>query len=136
MQKIGQRTWLCEWCSAEDVCKFVDEHPTECKIVYCNLCDCETWHAPSDKLQRKEAIIAKIFGLCSDYYCPRKTWCHRQSQLTNRNRPHAFVNGYECRSNHYEHYIKITDEDLGRTRFNHGSGVEIPTFRRGSGVEE
>lgn len=55
MQMIYGETWLCEWCSTDDVRGFIANHPTECRVLYCKEHYCKTWHAPLKRLQEEQA---------------------------------------------------------------------------------
>ncbi len=51
MKTLEGITWLCEWCSTEDVEAFVTKSPEKCKILGCKDCGCKTWHAPSNLIE-------------------------------------------------------------------------------------
>jgi len=46
-------SWLCEWCHNFGS-KFIAEHPTECRVVWCHHCKTETWHHPIMKTDRRD----------------------------------------------------------------------------------
>jgi hypothetical protein len=52
MAIIDGELWLCEWCSASDISRFVDNYPEKCKILECQGCGAKTWHVSSSMLKQ------------------------------------------------------------------------------------
>ena len=74
MSDRGQqhKTWICEWQSPN---KFVADHPTNCRILFCHKCKCKTWHWPvgiadNRSGQERRGTVRRVDKVTSDLYKP------------------------------------------------------------------